>query len=193
MGETQNEFSSFGEFVEAAIERVRMDPPHVGEDAGQRRLDVAPSSMWGGFDCDDTNDSRRASVLARRRLPLRADRRGTEKEAPPRLATRHLRERRADRAGWPYPAKPIGTRVIGGNRLPVGPRPGHGPRPDFAFIRQERIPAGLPNEAYWPGAPDLAVEVLSAATRCAKWTKRSRTGLLPGRRWFGWSVRSGAV
>lgn len=33
--------------------------------------------------------------------------------------------------------------------------------PDVAFIRRERVPAeGLP-AGYWPGAPDLAVEVLS--------------------------------
>ena len=33
--------------------------------------------------------------------------------------------------------------------------------PDAAFVRRERIPStGLP-EGYWPGAPDLAVEVVS--------------------------------
>ncbi len=33
--------------------------------------------------------------------------------------------------------------------------------PDIAFIRRERIPeTGIPKE-YWPGPPDLAVEVLS--------------------------------
>jgi Uma2 family endonuclease len=33
--------------------------------------------------------------------------------------------------------------------------------PDVAFVRQERVPAmGLP-KGYWPGAPDLAVEVIS--------------------------------
>jgi len=33
--------------------------------------------------------------------------------------------------------------------------------PDVAFIRQERIPAGLSRRGYFPGAPDLAVEVIS--------------------------------
>jgi Uma2 family endonuclease len=33
--------------------------------------------------------------------------------------------------------------------------------PDFAFIAKENFPATRPEEAYWPGAPDLAVEVLS--------------------------------
>jgi Uma2 family endonuclease len=33
--------------------------------------------------------------------------------------------------------------------------------PDFAFIAKAHLPATDPVEAYWPGAPDLAVEVLS--------------------------------
>ena len=33
--------------------------------------------------------------------------------------------------------------------------------PDVAFIRRERIPEGRLPRKFWPGAPDLAVEVLS--------------------------------
>lgn len=33
--------------------------------------------------------------------------------------------------------------------------------PDVAFVRQERIEAVGDVEGYWPGAPDLAVEVVS--------------------------------
>lgn len=33
--------------------------------------------------------------------------------------------------------------------------------PDVAFIRRERIPGGGITKKFWPGAPDLAVEVLS--------------------------------
>jgi len=33
--------------------------------------------------------------------------------------------------------------------------------PDIAFIRKERMPATPPQEAFWPGAPDLVVEVVS--------------------------------
>jgi Uma2 family endonuclease len=33
--------------------------------------------------------------------------------------------------------------------------------PDLAFIRHERIPAGGLPRGFWPGAPDLAVEVIS--------------------------------
>lgn len=40
--------------------------------------------------------------------------------------------------------------------------------PDVAFIRQARVPAaGLP-VSYWPGAPDLAVEVVSADDRMSE-------------------------
>lgn len=37
--------------------------------------------------------------------------------------------------------------------------------PDFAFIAKEHLPKSNPTEAYWPGAPDLAVEVLSPDDR----------------------------
>jgi len=33
--------------------------------------------------------------------------------------------------------------------------------PDIAYVRRERIPAGGPPVGFWPGAPDLAVEVVS--------------------------------
>jgi Uma2 family endonuclease len=33
--------------------------------------------------------------------------------------------------------------------------------PDFAFIAKENLPKIKPEEVFWPGAPDLAVEVLS--------------------------------
>jgi Uma2 family endonuclease len=37
--------------------------------------------------------------------------------------------------------------------------------PDFAFISKRNIPKKLPKDSYWPGAPDLAVEVLSPSDR----------------------------
>jgi Uma2 family endonuclease len=37
--------------------------------------------------------------------------------------------------------------------------------PDFAFISNGHIPKTLPRASYWPGAPDLAVEVLSPSDR----------------------------
>jgi len=33
--------------------------------------------------------------------------------------------------------------------------------PDIAFIHRDRLPATQPEEGFWPGAPDLAVEVVS--------------------------------
>ncbi len=37
--------------------------------------------------------------------------------------------------------------------------------PDIAFIAKQNIPAELPDEGFWPGAPDLAVEVPSPGDR----------------------------
>lgn len=37
--------------------------------------------------------------------------------------------------------------------------------PDFAFIAKEHLPNEKPEEGFWPGAPDLAVEVLSPSDR----------------------------
>jgi len=34
--------------------------------------------------------------------------------------------------------------------------------PDIAFIHRDHLPAEPPREVFWPGAPDLAVEVVSA-------------------------------
>ena len=33
--------------------------------------------------------------------------------------------------------------------------------PDISFIHKDHLPSPLPEEAYWPGVPDLAVEVVS--------------------------------
>jgi Uma2 family endonuclease len=37
--------------------------------------------------------------------------------------------------------------------------------PDYAYIAKEHLPVTEPEEAFWPGAPDLAVEVLSPNDR----------------------------
>lgn len=45
--------------------------------------------------------------------------------------------------------------------------------PDIAFVRTERIPAGgIPRRSFWPGAPDLAVEVLSPSNRPGEMWRR---------------------
>ena len=39
--------------------------------------------------------------------------------------------------------------------------------PDLSFIRRERVAAMGPLEGFWPGAPDLVVEILSPTDRLA--------------------------
>jgi len=43
----------------------------------------------------------------------------------------------------------------------IGSNPDTVRAPDFAFVRQERIPPGDFPQGFWPGAPDLAAEVIS--------------------------------
>ena len=47
----------------------------------------------------------------------------------------------------------------------IGSNPDHVRAPDVAFIRRERVEAAGLVEGYWPGAPDLAVEVISPNDR----------------------------
>jgi Uma2 family endonuclease len=52
--------------------------------------------------------------------------------------------------------------------------------PDIAFVRQERIPrAGLP-KTYWPGAPDLAVEIMSPSDRVFEVDEKVEEWLVAG-------------
>lgn len=45
--------------------------------------------------------------------------------------------------------------------------------PDVSFVRTEHIPkGGIPRRGYWPGAPDLAVEVLSPSNRPGEMWRR---------------------
>jgi Uma2 family endonuclease len=40
--------------------------------------------------------------------------------------------------------------------------------PDVSFIAKRNLPAKEPNEGFWPGAPDLAIEVLSPGDRAGE-------------------------
>jgi Uma2 family endonuclease len=51
--------------------------------------------------------------------------------------------------------------------------------PDVAFIRQERL-AGPPQPTYWPGAPDLVVEVVSPNDRYSEVDDKVATWLAHG-------------
>lgn len=54
--------------------------------------------------------------------------------------------------------------------------------PDFAFVTNERFAKGRNKEGYWPGPPDLAVEVLSPHDRPGKVRKKIS-------QWFGFGVK----
>jgi len=48
--------------------------------------------------------------------------------------------------------------------------------PDIAFIAKANLPTTKPTEAYWPGGPDLAVEVLSPSDHPSQLPRRSWLG-----------------
>src|SRR5215212_8243196 len=52
--------------------------------------------------------------------------------------------------------------------------------PDFAFIASERLPKAKPKESYWPGAPDLAVEVLSPSDTAGEVAEKIEEWLASG-------------
>ena len=52
--------------------------------------------------------------------------------------------------------------------------------PDIAFIAHENLPSVEPNEAYWPGAPDLAVEVRSPRDTSAAVAEKVEAWLAAG-------------
>ncbi len=52
--------------------------------------------------------------------------------------------------------------------------------PDFAFIARQNLPDQDPTEAYWPGAPDLAVEVLSPSDTTREINEKTQMWLASG-------------
>jgi Uma2 family endonuclease len=54
--------------------------------------------------------------------------------------------------------------------------------PDFAFVTNERFAEGRDTEGYWPGPPDLAIEVLSPSDRPGKVNKKIS-------RWFSFGTK----
>lgn len=52
--------------------------------------------------------------------------------------------------------------------------------PDFAFISNKHLPKENPTEAFWPGAPDLAVEVLSPGARTGEVDEKIEACLAAG-------------
>lgn len=58
--------------------------------------------------------------------------------------------------------------------------------PDLAFIHRDHLPADDPKEAFWPGAPDLAVEVISPGDTLGEVDEKVQSWLKVGPRevWF---------
>ncbi|MEQ8787751.1 MAG: Uma2 family endonuclease [Pirellulaceae bacterium] len=52
--------------------------------------------------------------------------------------------------------------------------------PDVAFLHRDHLPQQDPPEAYWPGAPDLAVEVLSPGDTIGEVTEKTEAWLAAG-------------
>ncbi len=52
--------------------------------------------------------------------------------------------------------------------------------PDIAFIANANVPAQLPDGGFWPGAPDLAVEVLSPGDRTGEVDEKIEAWLSAG-------------
>jgi Uma2 family endonuclease len=52
--------------------------------------------------------------------------------------------------------------------------------PDYAFIALDHLPSVQPAEAYWPGAPDLAVEVLSPGDTAGEVAEKVEEWLVAG-------------
>src|SRR5918998_5254427 len=55
----------------------------------------------------------------------------------------------------------LGTVYAAGTGFRIGTDPDTVRAPDVAFVSRERVEAVGEVEGYWPGAPDLAVEVIS--------------------------------
>jgi len=52
--------------------------------------------------------------------------------------------------------------------------------PDVALVLREHLPESPPEEAFWPGAPDLAVEVLSPGDRTGEVDEKVKSWLDAG-------------
>ena len=52
--------------------------------------------------------------------------------------------------------------------------------PDIAFIHKDHLPAEMPKDAYWPGSPDLAVEVVSPSDTFRDVDEKAKAWLAAG-------------
>jgi len=86
------------------------------------------------------------------------------------LLGRHVREHR------------LGRVLVGDPGFLLASDPDTVLAPDIAFIGNDRIPAQLPREAFWPGAPTLAVEVASPGDTLREIDENARAWLDAGTR-----------
>ena len=63
--------------------------------------------------------------------------------------------------------------------------------PDIAFVRKDHLPATLPEDAFWPGPPDLAVEVVSPGDAVGEIGEKVQAWPDAGASWCGSSIQSG--
>jgi len=54
--------------------------------------------------------------------------------------------------------------------------------PDISFIRKDRLSNAPPKEVFWPGAPDLAVEVVSPGDTIREIDEKAKAWLAAGTR-----------
>ena len=71
------------------------------------------------------------------------------------------------RLGQPVKEKALGVVLGAGTGFHIGHDPDTVRAPDVAFIRADRVPPDLPS-GFFPGPPDLAVEVLSPDDRASR-------------------------
>ena len=75
-----------------------------------------------------------------------------------------------NKLGVVFGAKPVSGSAVNRTRS----------APDVAFIARDNLPEKEPVEAYWPGRPDLAVEVLSPDDRPREVEEKTKTCLAAG-------------
>jgi len=75
---------------------------------------------------------------------------------------------------------PLGILLVGDPGFLLARDPDTVLAPDVAFIRNEHIPPELSEQGYWPGPPDLAVEVVSPGRPAHVFHEKASTWLDAG-------------
>lgn len=79
-------------------------------------------------------------------------------------------------------ANGLGVVFAAGTGFKISGNPDTGRAPGTAFVRRERVGAVGDTEGYWPGAPDLAVEVISQNDRFVEVEEKVADWLAAGTR-----------